>query len=144
MWLSFHLEHRYSKLRVPLEDFTFDEYRLPPLSFLITCVWSWFYLILEWLLQLLSWDCLLGKLFSRLLLWDSVCLCPWGGFPVCIKKKSCLCSQSIGLYLFIGELSPLIWWKSNCCFLLFLLLGFCSCSFLLGLLKDCYLAFSRV
>ena len=101
MWLSFHLEHRYSKLRVPLEDFTFDEYGVPPLSFLITCVWSWFYLILEWLLQLLSWDCLLGKLFSRLLLWDSVCLCPWGGFPVCIKKKNPAYVASLLVYIFL-------------------------------------------
>jgi hypothetical protein len=58
---------------------------------------------------------------------------------------SCLCSQSVSLWLFIGELSPLILRKSNCCFLLFLLLesAFCSCDFLLlDLLKDYFLAFS--
>jgi hypothetical protein len=60
---------------------------------------------------------------------------------------SCLYIQSVSLCLFIGELSPLILRKSNCCFLLFLLLEleFCSCGYLLlGLLKDYFLAFSRV
>ena len=61
---------------------------------------------------------------------------------------SCLCSQSVSLCLFIGELSPLILRgiKEKCCFLLFLLLelGFCSSGcLLLGLLKDYFLAFAR-
>ena len=46
---------------------------------------SQFCSILEKLLQLVSWDHLLGKLFSNLLLWGSVCLCHWGVFPVCSK-----------------------------------------------------------
>ena len=63
---------------------------------------------------------------------------------------SCLCIQSVSLYLFIGELSPLILRdikEKICCFLLFLLLvlGFCSFGYLLlGFLKDYFLAFSRV
>ena len=58
---------------------------------------------------------------------------------------SCLCIQSVSLCLFIGELSPLM--LSNCYFLLFLLLEveLCLCGYLLlGLLKDYFLAFSRV
>jgi hypothetical protein len=33
MWLPLYLEHRYSELRVHLEDFTFDEYEVPLLVF---------------------------------------------------------------------------------------------------------------
>ena len=62
-----------------------------------------------------------------------------------------VCVASLLVYVFLlGELSPLMLEKlkkSNCCFVLFLLLklGFCSCGcLLLGLLKDYYLAFSRV
>jgi hypothetical protein len=36
------------------------------------------------------------KLFSILLLWGSVCLCHWGGFPVCSKMLGLL-SQSFYL-----------------------------------------------
>ena len=59
---------------------------------------------------------------------------------------SCLCSQSVCLCLLIGEQNPLILRKSNCCFLLFLLLelAFCFCGCLLfGLLRDYFLACSR-
>ena len=59
-------------------------------------------------------------------------------------------SQSVSLCLFIGELSSLILEilrKNNCCFLLFLFLEVELCLsgyLLLGLLKDYFLAFSRV
>ena len=49
--------------------FSFDEYEV---SFLIFFDNFWlkvdFYMLLEWLLQLVSWDHLLGKLFSSPLL----------------------------------------------------------------------------
>ena len=62
----------------------------------------WVYLILVLLLQLFSWDHLLGKKFAILLLCCSVCLCHWGVFGFC------LCIQSITLCILIGELSPLM------------------------------------
>jgi hypothetical protein len=40
MWLPLHLEHRYSELRVLLGQFSFDEYEVPLLAFLITLVWK--------------------------------------------------------------------------------------------------------
>jgi hypothetical protein len=40
MWLTLYLEHRYSELRVPLGNFTFDDYEVPPLSFLMTLGWK--------------------------------------------------------------------------------------------------------
>jgi hypothetical protein len=46
--------------------------------------------------------------FFSLSFWGSVYLFPWDGFPVSSKIGSCLCSQSVSLYLFIGELIPLI------------------------------------
>jgi hypothetical protein len=55
-----------------------------------------------------------------------------------------LCRQSDSLCLFIWELISLILRKTNCCFLLFLLLelGFFSCGYLLiALLKITFLCF---
>ena len=62
------------------------------------------------------------------------------------------CSQSISLCLFIGELSPLMLIEIKekylllpVIFVVFLKFGFCSYGYLLlGLLKDYFLAFSRV
>ena len=111
---------------------------------------SWFYSILEWLLKLVSWDYLLEKLFSSPLLWGSVCLCHWGVFPVCSKMLGPVYVSSLLVYVFL--LGNWVHWcweklrKSNCCFLLFLLLklALCSCGcLLLGLLRDYLLAFPR-
>ena len=65
-------------------------------------------MILEWLLQLVSWDHLLGKLFSSLLLLGSVCI--FLGLVSCMQQNvgSGLHSQYVSLCLFIEELSPLI------------------------------------
>ena len=57
--------------------------------------------ILEWLPQLVSWDHLLGKLFSNLLLWGSVCLCHWGTFPVCSKMLGPMYLSSLLVYVFL-------------------------------------------
>jgi hypothetical protein len=64
-------------------------------------------------------------------------------YTSCMQQNvgSCLCIKSVSLCLFIGELSPLILRKSDCCFLLFLLLEveLCLCGYLLfGLLKEDY------
>ena len=50
--------------------------------FSVLLVKNWFYSVLRWLVHLLSWDQLLGKLFSNILLWGSVSLCsvPHGTF----------------------------------------------------------------
>jgi hypothetical protein len=77
-------------------------------------------------------DWLLGKLFSRLSVWGNVCLCPWGGFPICSKMLGPVCVASLLVYVFL--LGNWLHWyleiltESNYCFLLFLLLelGFCS------------------
>jgi hypothetical protein len=62
-----------------------------------------------WLLQLVSWDNLLRKLFSSLLLWSSVYLCHWGVFPVCSKMLGPVYITSLLVYVFfIGELVPLM------------------------------------
>jgi hypothetical protein len=63
----------------------------------------WFDLMLEWLLQLSSWNHLLGKLFSNLSLWGSVCLCHWGVFSVCIKMLGSVYISSLLVYVFLGN-----------------------------------------
>ena len=151
MWLPLYLEHRYSELRVPLGGvYLWWERSAPPCLFWWLWVGSQSYQILGWLLQLVSSDHLLGKLFSSLTLWGSVCPLPWVGFSVSNKMFGPVCVASVLVYAFL-----LVNWvhcyeeilrKSNCCFLLFLLLDFkfCSCGYvLLGLLKDYFLAFSR-
>jgi hypothetical protein len=47
-----------------LGDFTFDEYEVSLLVFFDNLGWSRFYSILEWLLQLVSLEHLLGKFYT--------------------------------------------------------------------------------
>jgi hypothetical protein len=61
---------------------------------------SLFYSILEWILQFVSWSHLLGKLFSNLLLWGSVCIFHWSWFPVCSKMLHPLYVTSLLVYVF--------------------------------------------
>ena len=70
---------------------------------------SWLYSILEWLLQLVSWNHLLGKLFSNLFLWGSVCLLSLK-WVSCMQQnaKSSLPIQSFSLCLLLGKLSSLL------------------------------------
>ena len=107
MRMPLHLEHRCSEFRLFCIFYLWQVWSvLPYLFFLITLVWKSIYSILEWLFQLVSWEHLLGKLFSTLLLWGSACLCHWHGFLVCSKTLSpLLYIQSMS---FIGKLSPLI------------------------------------
>ena len=58
--------------------------------------------------EVVSWDHLLGKLFSILLLWGSACLCHWGGFCLCFKMLGPVYISIILTYVFIEELSPWI------------------------------------
>ena len=59
--------------------------------------------------------CFLGSyaweiFFSSLLVWSSVCLFPWGGFPVSRKMLGSIYVSSLLACLFIVEcLSPLLW-----------------------------------
>jgi hypothetical protein len=58
-----------------LVDFYFDDYEVVfPILIWLSLAETLFYWILEWLLQLVSWDALLGKLLSNPLLWGSVWL----------------------------------------------------------------------
>ena len=103
MWVPLHFEHRCSELRVLLGRFFFLwwVWSVLPCLFWWFLVESQFYPILEWLLWLVSWDHLLGKLFSSLLLWDSVCLWTWGVFPVCSKILSPVYLSSLLVYVFL-------------------------------------------
>ena len=111
---------------------------------------NWFYPILEWLLQLVSLNHLLGKLFFSPLLWGSVCLWHWGMFPVCSKMLGPVYVSSLLDYvLLLGNWVHScyeILRNSDCCFLLFLILVLYLCGYLLlGFLKeDYFFAFSRV
>jgi hypothetical protein len=148
MWIPLHLEHRCSELRVDLGRFYLWWIWSGPLCrFWELWVRSRFYLILGWLFQLVSLDRLLEKLFFSLLLWVSICLCPWGGFPVCSKRLGPVYVSSQVVYL----LGNWVHWyeeilrRHNYCFLLFLLLElrFCSCGcLLLGVLKHYFLGCS--
>jgi len=113
---------------------------------------SQYSLILEWLLRLISGNYLLGKLFSSLLLWGSICLCHWGVFSVCSKMLGPLYIFTLLLYvLLLGNWVHWCWeilLTNDCYFLLFLLLKveLCLCFHLLldWLKLDYFLAFSRV
>ena len=112
MWLPVYLEHRYSKSKVSLGKFyLWWVWSAPHCLFFFLWLWvgSRFYSILEWLLQLVSSDHLLGKLFFSLSLWGS-CLSFSLSWVSCKQQNvgSCLCSQYVSLCLFIVELSPLI------------------------------------
>jgi hypothetical protein len=108
-------------------------------------------LILELLLQLVSSDHLLEKLFSRLhseVVSLSLRWVPYKDQNV----GSCLCSLSVSLCLFIGELSPLILRdikeKSLLLPIIFvvrvgILFFWFFFFFLLGLLKDYFISFSK-
>jgi len=103
-----NLEHRCSKLRVLRSRFFFwPVWSVLSYLFFITFCWK-LILILEWLLQLISWDHLLGKLFSNHLLWGSVYLCHWDVFPVCSKMLGPVYISSLLVYVFFGDLSPLM------------------------------------
>ena len=86
MWVSLHLGHRYSEFRLSLGRF-FLWWIWSVLPHLVwkLLVESLFYQILEWQLQFVSWDHLLGKLFSSLFGWGSVCLCHWDMFLYAAK-----------------------------------------------------------
>jgi hypothetical protein len=123
MWLPLHLEHRYWELRVCLGRLFFDEYEVPLLVFFDNLGWKSTLFDIRMVLQLVTSNCLLRKLFSSFLLWCNICLCPWGEFPVCSKMLGHVYIASLLVYVFfIWELSPLILRdinESSCCFLLF-------------------------
>jgi ABC-type branched-subunit amino acid transport system permease subunit len=109
---------------------------------------SWFYLILEWLLQLVCWDHFLRKLFSNLLLWGSDCLYYWGVLPLCSKRLSPVYLFSLLVYVFLRQLSPLIlrnikekWLLLIAIFVVRGGISFLCGYLLLGLLKDYFLVF---
>ena len=149
MWLPLYLKHRYSELRVHLGGFyLWWVWSAPLCLFWKLWVGSRFYSILEWLLQFVTSDHLLRKLFSSFLLWGGVCLCSWERFPVCSEMLVPAYVASLLISLFIGEVSPLILRdikeKSLLPVTFLLELEFCSCGYLLlALLKDYFLAFSR-
>ena len=68
---------------------------------------NWFYSVLRWLVHLLSWDQLLGKLFSNILLWGSVSLCHWGVFPVGSKMLDPVSISSLLTYVFWGGIESI-------------------------------------
>ena len=98
---ALHLEHICSELRGHLARFF-----LWWVCNVILCLFwllyfgSLFFSQLEWLHQLVSWNHLLGKLFSTLLLWGSVCLCHWSGILVCSKMLSPVYISSLLVYVF--------------------------------------------
>jgi hypothetical protein len=104
MWVLLHLEHWCSELRVYLGRFLLWRVWSVPLSlcFLIDFCWK---LILFYIRmangELVSWEHLLGKLFSSVLLWGSVCLCHWGVFPVCSKMLGPVFVSSLLVYVFL-------------------------------------------
>jgi hypothetical protein len=51
---------------------------------------------------------LLGKWFSSPFLWGSVCLWHWAALPVCSKMLGPVYVTCLLVFLFIGELSPLM------------------------------------
>jgi hypothetical protein len=133
-----------------LVDFSFNEYEVSFLILFDNLAERWFYSLLEWLLQLISWFYLLGNFFSSPLLWGSFCPWHWGVFPVCSKILGLVYVSSLLFYVFL--LGNWICWclkilrNSDCCFLLFLMFFLWLYGYLLlGLLKEVYfLAFSRV
>jgi len=141
-----HLEHRYLGLRVHFDGF-FMWWIWSVLLYLFwwLLVESWFYSMLEWLLQPVSSDHLLGKLFSIPLLSGSFCLCLWGVFPVCSKMLGPLYVSNLLVYVFLG--GNWVRWcykmlrNSDCCLLVFSLLEVDLCfyaSLLLVLLQGDY------
>lgn len=102
MWLPLHMEYIYiQNWEFILEDFTFSESEVPLPVFFDNWVGCRFYLILEWLLQLVSSDHFLGKLLSSLWLWGSLCL-----FPLQSKSQisSLGPSMVVCLFLFLPSL----------------------------------------
>jgi len=116
--------HTFSELRVHLSKvLRWWIWSVLPYPFWWLLVENWFYSVLEWLLHLASSDHLLGKLFSSLLLWGSVCLCLWGVFPVGSKILGpyCLFSLLISVFLF-GNWVHWCWEilrNSDFCFLIY-------------------------
>jgi hypothetical protein len=103
MWLLLHLELRCSELRVHFGRFFFSlmSMKCPSLSFLITFAWK--FSLFD--ITMATPACFLGpfawkKIFS-LLLWDSVCLCHWGAFPVCSKMLAPVYISSLLVYIYI-------------------------------------------
>ena len=112
-------------------------------------VQSQFYSILECLFQLVLGTICLGNYFPVFYSEEVSVFNTEVHFLY--APNACLCIQSVSLYLFIGEFSPVILRdirNSDCCFLLFLLLEveLCLCgSLLLGFLKEnCFSAFSKL
>ena len=136
MWVSLHLGHKCLRLTVLLgRFFLWWIWSVLPHPFWLLLVESLLNSILEWLLQLVSWDHSLGKFYSSLLLWSSVCLCHWCMLPVCNKM---LCPVSISTLLvcvfFMRNWAH--WWKeilrtNDCFFLLFVLIEveLCLCGY---------------
>jgi len=126
--------------------------KYPFSSFLITFSWKLilFYIRMTtpaYFLEPFAW-----KVFPSLLLWSNVCLCHWGGFPVCSKMLGPLYVSSLLVYFFL--LGNWVHWceeilrNSDFHLLLFLFLEvelrLCG-SLLLDLLQEVYfLAFSSV
>ena len=143
MWLPLYLEHRYSELIVHLGGFiTLMIMKCPFLSFLMSLGWK--SILLD--IRMVTPACFFRHFAWKIIFQPFIlrqCLSFSLRWVSCKQQNvgSCLCSQSVSLCLFIGELSPLILRdiKENNCFLLFLLLelAFCSCGCLLfGLLRD--------
>jgi len=138
---TLYLGHRYLELRVHLGGFfLWWIWSVLPSLFWWLLVENWFYLILEWLLLLASSDHLLGKLFSSLSLWGSVCLCLWGVFPIGSRMQGPHCVSSFLIYAFLlGSWDHWCWEtlsNSDYCFLLYSYLDvrLCLCSLLLFVL----------
>ena len=120
-----------------LVNFTFDKYEVSLLIFFLNFMWK----VISFDIRMATPSCFLvpfiWKMFSSLLLWGTVCLWPWGGFPVCSNMLGPVYITSLLVSVFFRrELSPLILRDINekhCFFLLFLLLEFefCSCGYLL-------------
>jgi len=108
MWVPLHLEHRYSELRVHLSRFfLWWVWSILPYLSLITLAWK--SILFNIRMATPAWDHLLGKLFSSLLLWGSVCLSHCDTFPICINVLGPVYETSQLIHVFcIGELSWLV------------------------------------
>jgi hypothetical protein len=99
---ALYLEHRCSELRVHLGRFFLWWVRsVLPYPFSQFLVENWFYLILQYLLQHISWDHLLGKLFSSPLLWGTFCFCHWGVFAIYSKMLGPIYVSNLLVYVFL-------------------------------------------
>ena len=115
MWISLHLEHRCSELRVHLGwFFLWPVWSVLPYLFMKTFGWELILFYIRMTTSACFLGPFLGKLFSNFLLWGSLCLyCEvvllhWGVFLVCSTMLDPVYTSSMLVYVFVRELSPLM------------------------------------